>query len=289
MEIKGVITALVTPFSNGKVDYGKIRELVRLQIAAKVDGILPMGTTGESPTLSADEHLKVIETVIDEAKNRCLILAGTGANSTTEAIELTIEAKRMGAHATLQVTPYYNKPTQEGLYRHFSAVADEAGLPIVLYNIPGRCSVPIAIDTVARLSKNPLIVGIKEAAGSVERVSEVLEVCKISVMCGDDVLTIPMMSVGANGIISVASNLIPAELKAMVDAYAAGRSAEALAIHNKYFRLLKDLFLETNPIPIKAALAMKGLIKEEYRLPICPMSDKNRNILMDTMKKAGLL
>jgi 4-hydroxy-tetrahydrodipicolinate synthase len=288
MEFKGVITALVTPFSKGAVDFGCLKNLVNMQIEAGVDGILPMGTTGESPTLSMQEHSKVIETVINEANGRCLVVAGTGGNSTAEAIELTMSAKRAGADATLQVTPYYNKPTQEGLYRHFSEVA-EVGLPVILYNVPGRSGVPIAVDTVARLSSNQNIVAVKEAGGSVERVSAILDVCDITVMSGDDSLALPMMSVGATGVISVASNIIPAELKALVDAANAGDFAKALELHQRYYRFFKDQFIETNPIPIKAAMAIKGLLQEEYRLPLCPMSDANREVLRGTMSHCGMI
>jgi 4-hydroxy-tetrahydrodipicolinate synthase len=289
MEMKGVYTALVTPFSRGAVDFDKLRELVEFQIAGGVDGIVPVGTTGESPTLSFEEHMKVIEIVIETAKKRCLIVAGTGANSTSEAIELTKHAKTAGADATLQVTPYYNKPTQEGLYRHFSTVADEAGLPVVLYNVPGRSGVPIAVETIARLSKNPLIVSVKEAGGSVERVSAILDLCDITVLSGDDMLTVPMMAVGATGIISVASNIIPAELKVMVDAYAAGNVNKAMALHKKYYCLFRDLFVETNPIPIKTAMAMKGMIAEEFRLPLCEISASGREKLTAALKRCGIL
>jgi len=263
--------------------------LVEFQIQGNVAGIVPVGTTGESPTLSCKEHLKVIETVIEVANGRCQIIAGTGANSTEEAIELTIEAKKLGADATLQVSPYYNKPTQEGLYRHFSVIADKVGLPVMLYNVPGRSGVTIAETTVARLAKNPRIVAIKEAAGSVDRVSAILDLCDIAVLSGDDSLTLPMMSVGATGVVSVASNLIPAELTEMVESYANGNIAEALKLHQKYYGLFRDLFIETNPIPVKAAMAMTGLLHEEYRLPLCEMSEANREKLLATVKKCGLL
>jgi 4-hydroxy-tetrahydrodipicolinate synthase len=289
MQLQGVYTALVTPFTNGEIDYAKLRELVERQIAGGVDGIVPVGTTGESPTLTFDEHQKLIAEVIKTTDKRCAIIAGTGANSTAEAIELTKHAKAAGADASLQVTPYYNKPTQEGLYRHFSAVADETGLPIVLYNVPGRSGVPIAVDTVARLSKNENIVAVKEAAGSAERVSQILDVCDITVLSGDDALTLPMMSVGAKGVISVASNIIPAEMKAMVDAFAAGNVQEALELQLKYYCLFRDQFIETNPIPIKTALAMAGIIKEEFRLPLCEISDANRTKLAASLKRCGIL
>ena len=286
MELKGVYTALVTPFSNGRVDYGKLRELVAMQIEGGVDGIVPVGTTGESPTLSPEEHMKVITEVIVTANKRCRIMAGSGANSTEEAILLTLHAKEAGADCSLQVSPYYNKPTQEGLYRHFSTIADKCELPLVLYNVPGRTGISIAADTVARLAKNNNILGIKEASGSVERVSEIAELCDLPVMCGDDSLTVPMMVVGAKGVISVASNFLPKELKEMVDACAAGDYAKALTIHNKYFRLFKDLFIESNPIPVKAAMNMMGLIEEEYRLPLCPLQPGNREKLKATLSKA---
>ncbi len=289
MELKGVYTALVTPFSKGEIDYGKLRQLVELQIKGGVDGIVPVGTTGESPTLSMEEHMRVIDEVIAAARGRCKILAGTGANSTAEAIELTKHAKKAGADSTLQVAPYYNKPTQEGLYRHFSVIADECELPVVLYNVPGRCGVAIAADTVARLAKNANIVGVKEASGSAERVSEILELCKIDILSGDDSLTLPMMALGAKGVISVASNIIPAPLKKLTDAMAKGDLKTALEVHNANFRLLKDLFIESNPIPVKAAMAMMGLIEEEYRLPLCPMAEKNRQVLKATLTHAGLI
>ena len=277
MSIQGLYTALITPFSHGAVDYGKLKEIVEMQIAGGVDGILPTGTTGESPTLSVEEHLDVIEKVIEYANGRCKIMAGTGANCTEEAIKLTRRAKAMGADSCLQVTPYYNKPTQEGLYRHFSKIADDCGLPSVLYNVPGRTGVAIAADTIARLAS-------KEAGGSVERVSEILNLCDITVMSGDDSLTVPMMAVGAKGVISVASNIYPAELKKMVDFCAAGNFAEGLKLHRRFYSLFKHLFIESNPIPVKAAMAMMGLIEEEYRLPLCPISEKNRAILAETLK-----
>lgn len=289
MEFKGVYTALITPFRNGAVDYDALEALVEKQIAGNVAGIVPVGTTGESPTVSPEEHLKIIESVVKSAAGRCQVVAGTGANSTEEAVYLTNEAKAIGADATLQVTPYYNKPTQEGLYRHFSTVADKCQLPVVLYNIPGRSGVPINIDTIERLASNPMVCAVKEAAGSVDRVSEILEKIDIAVLCGDDSLTVPMISVGAKGVISVASNLIPGELSQMVGAALAGDFAAALALHRKYYRVFKDLFIETNPIPIKAAMAMAGHCAEEYRLPLCEMGSTNRQKLADALKNCGIL
>ena len=289
MEFKGVYTALVTPFVNGGVDWKALRELVEMQVKGRVAGIVPVGTTGESPTLSCEEHLKVIEAVVETAAGRCTIIAGTGANSTEEAVHLTREAKAVGADATLQVTPYYNKPTQEGLYRHFSTVADKVGLPVVLYNVPGRSGVPIAETTVARLAKNPVIAAVKEAAGSVDRVSMIRELCDITVLSGDDSLALPMMAVGASGVISVSSNLIPAEMTELVEAAAAGNFARALELHRKYYCLFRDQFIETNPIPIKAAMAMAGMIAEEYRLPLCELSAEHREKLAATLKRCGII
>ena len=290
MELKGVYTAIATPFNkDGGVDYGKFEALIEMQIRGGVSGILPVGTSGESPTLNMEEHSKVISTAVRVAAGRCKIMAGSGANCTAEALELTKRAKEDGADCSLQVTPYYNKPTQEGLYRHFSTIADTCDLPIVLYNVPGRTGIPIAVDTIARLASNPNVLGVKEAGGSVDRVSEILDACETSVMCGDDSLTVPMMSVGAKGVISVASNVIPAEMQALCDACEAGDFATALAIHKKYYKLFRHLFIESNPIPVKAALAMMGLIEEEYRLPLCPLAAKNREILAATMKGCGLI
>ena len=290
MELKGVYTAIATPFNkDGGVDYGKFEALIEMQIRGGVSGILPVGTSGESPTLNMEEHSKVISTAVRVAAGRCKIMAGSGANCTAEAIELTKRAKEDGADCSLQVTPYYNKPTQEGLYRHFSTIADTCDLPIVLYNVPGRTGIPIAVETIARLASNPNVLGVKEAGGSVDRVSEILDACETSVMCGDDSLTVPMMSVGARGVISVASNVIPAEMQALCDACEAGDFATALAIHKKYYKLFRHLFIESNPIPVKAALAMMGLIEEEYRLPLCPLAAKNREILAATMKGCGLI
>ena len=286
MEMCGVYTALVTPFTKeGKVDYGKLGELLEIQIAGGVDGVVPVGTTGESPTLDAEEHMKVIEETVKRAAGRCKVMAGTGANCAEEAVALTKHAAEVGADCTLQVTPYYNKPTQEGLYRHFSMVADTCKLPVVLYNVPGRTGTPIAAETIARLAKNTNVLAVKEAGGSVERVSEILSLCDIAVMCGDDSLTVPMMSVGAKGVISVASNIIPAELKKMTDACAAGDFASALLLHRKYYKLFKTLFIESNPIPVKAAMAILGQIEEVYRLPLCEMAQGNRDKLESVMRE----
>lgn len=289
IRLQGVFTALITPFRNGAVDWDALRELIEQQIRGRVAGIVPVGTTGESPTLSCEEHLEVIRFAVEAAAHRCLIVAGTGANSTAEAAHLTREAKAIGADATLQVTPYYNKPTQEGLYRHFSTVADEVGLPVVLYNVPGRTGVPIAEATVARLAANPLVVAIKEAAGSVDRVSAIRDMCDLTVLSGDDSLTLPMMAVGASGVVSVSSNIIPLQMTEMVEAALAGDFVRAREYHRKYYALFRDQFIETNPVPIKAALAMTGLIAEEYRLPLCELSAEHREKLAATLKRCGIL
>ena len=279
MKIQGLYTALVTPFHNGAVDYDKLTRLVEMQIAAGVDGISPVGTTGESPTLSFEEHERVIATVVQLVNGRCKVLAGSGANSTAEALHLTRHAKADGADFSLQVAPYYNKPTQEGLYRHFATIADSCDIPIVIYNVPGRSGVAVSAETIARLAKNCNVAGVKEASGSVDRVSEILDLCDIPVLSGDDALTVPMMSVGAVGVVSVASNVIPKEMKQLVDLCLAGSFDQASVMHRKLYRFFKAMFVETNPIPVKAALAIRGLIDEEYRLPLCPPSDKNREFL----------
>ena len=289
MKLQGVYTALATPFRNGKVDYEALEALLERQIAGKVAGVVPVGTTGESPTLSMEEHTEVIARTVEIVNGRCQVIAGSGANSTEEAIHLTREAKAAGADASLQVTPYYNKPTQEGIYRHFSVIAEKSQLPVVLYNVPGRAGVPIAVETIARLAANPLMVAVKEAGGSVDRVSAIKNLCDITVLSGDDSLTLPMISVGAAGIISVASNIIPAELSEMVSLALKGDFISALAYHKKYYALFRDLFIESNPIPIKAAMALRGEIACEYRLPMCEMSQAHLEVLTATMKKCGVL
>ena len=286
---QGAYTALVTPFGrDGSVDYGRLRELVEFQIAGGIDGLVPVGTTGESPTLDVDEHLEVIRVVVETAARRVKVVAGTGANSTAEALELTAQAKAMGVDGTLQVTPYYNKPTQAGLIKHFSAVAD-LGLPVILYNVPGRAGCEIAVPTVAELAKHPHVVAVKEAAGSVDRVSRLKAACEIEVLSGDDGLTLPMMSVGACGVISVASNVAPKAVADLVHAAAAGRWDEARALHYKYYALFNDVFIETNPIPIKAAMEMAGLGPAVYRLPLCEMAPANRDKLRATLQACGVV
>lgn len=286
---EGAYTAIITPFNrNGDVDYGKLRELVERQIAAGIDGLVPVGTTGESPTLDYAEHNRVIEVCVETARGRAKVIAGTGANSTREALELTQHAKDCGADATLQVTPYYNKPNQQGLIRHFTAVAD-LGLPTVLYNIPGRTSRELDIATVVELSKHPNIVAIKEAGGSVDRVSQIVTRTQLTVLSGDDSLTLPMMAVGGRGVISVASNVAPQAVADMVHAALRGDWARAQALHLKYYRLFTDLFLDTNPIPVKSAMAMMGLAEEAYRLPLCETTPAIKEKLAETLRALDLL
>ncbi|HEY5042986.1 MAG TPA: 4-hydroxy-tetrahydrodipicolinate synthase [Verrucomicrobiae bacterium] len=288
----GTYTAIVTPFHGGQLDEAALERLVKFQIKGGVDGIVPVGTTGESPTVNCEEHIRIIELAVKFSAGKIKVLAGTGANATSEAISLTQAAEKIGADGSLQVAPYYNKPTQEGLYQHFKAIARATKLPIVLYSIPGRCGVEIAVDTVKRLAadcKN--IVGIKEAGGSCDRVSQLRAALgpKFEILSGDDSLTVPFMSVGANGVISVASNVIPREVSQMVKAFARGDARKALALHAKFYPLFKDLFIETNPTPVKAALAMMKLIEEEYRLPLVPMNPKNWDVLRTTLKRCDVL
>lgn len=288
----GTYTAIVTPFKNGGIDEPALERVIREQVRGGVDGIVPVGTTGESPTVDYEEHIHIIKLSVKFAAGRIKVLAGTGGNSTTEAIYLTEHAEKAGADGSLQVAPYYNKPTQEGLFQHFREVARKTRLPIVLYSIPGRCGVEIGVETVARLNRDCRnIVGIKEAGGNPDRVSQLRAALgpRFEIMSGDDSLTLSFMAVGAQGIISVASNVIPNQVARMVKAFAGGNFKQALALHQKYYPLFKDLFIETNPVPVKAALAMLGQIEEEYRLPLVKMSEKNRQLLKSTMQACGLL
>ena len=288
----GTYTAIVTPFKNGKIDEPALERVIKAQIKGGVDGIVPVGTTGESPTLDYEEHVRVIELSVKFAHGKVKVLAGTGANSTSEAIYLTKAAEDVGADGSLQVAPYYNKPTQEGLFQHFHAVARSTKLPIILYSIPGRCGVEIAVDTVDRLIHDSAnVVGIKEAGGTPDRVSQMRARLgrEFVILSGDDSLTLPFMAVGAQGVISVASNIIPKEVTHMVRAFALGKPAIALKLHAKYYPIFKDLFIETNPVPVKAALALLGMIDEEYRLPLVAMSAANRETLKATLVACGVL
>ncbi|MGE5190138.1 MAG: 4-hydroxy-tetrahydrodipicolinate synthase [Gemmatimonadota bacterium] len=277
----GAIVAIVTPFRNGKVDGPALKKLVEFQIAGGTDGIVPCGTTGESPTLSYEEHERVIDIVVAAAAGRVPVIAGTGSNNTKEAIVLTRYARKAGADAALVITPYYNKPTQEGLYRHFRAVAEAADLPIVLYNVPARTGVNLAAETVARLSAIPNIVGVKEASGNLNQVCDVLRLVPrtFCVLSGDDGLFFPMLALGAKGVISVASNVAPRAMADLYDSFAMGEISRAREIHFRLWPLFHALFVETNPIPVKTGLAMMKRIREEIRLPLCPMSESNRKVL----------
>ena len=278
MSFAGTHTALVTPFRNGRFDADAFRRLIEEQIAGGITGIVPVGTTGESPTLDHEEHNEVIRTAIEAAAGRCLVTAGTGSNATSEAVALTVEAERLGADAALLVAPYYNKPSQEGLYRHFRAISESVKIPLVLYSIPGRCGIEIGVETVVRLARDcPNIRSIKEAGGSVERVSQLRATLpdNFEILSGDDSLTIPFLAVGAVGVISVASNLLPAGISQMVRLWLDGDTAGALALHRKFYALFKDLFIEPNPVPVKFGLSLRGIMSDEVRLPLCEMSEAN--------------
>jgi 4-hydroxy-tetrahydrodipicolinate synthase len=286
----GAMVALVTPFQGGKVDFDTLDELIEFQVENGIDAIVPVGTTGECPTLSHEEHKQVIERVVKTVNGGTRVIAGAGSNSTAEAIELTAFAKKVGADATLQVCPYYNKPTQEGFYQHFKAIADEVDLPIVLYNIPSRCGAGLTPETVARLAEHDNIVGIKEATGSLDQASEIAMRCDITIISGDDSLTLPLASVGAKGVISVVANIVPADVKAMTDLILEGDLVSARQWHRKLFVLSKNMLtLATNPIPIKAALAMLDMCSEELRLPMTPLEDSKKAALRKTLQEYGLL
>jgi len=284
---RGTFTALVTPFRNSAIDVAAFEKLIENQIAAGISGVVAVGTTGESPTLSHEERQELIRLAIATAKKRCLVLAGTGSNATQHAVADTKTAEKLGADGALLVAPYYNKPSQEGLFRHFKTIADATSLPIMLYNIPGRCGVDIAPDTVTRLANESRnIVSIKEASGSVERISELRARLpeSFTILSGDDSLTLPFMSVGAVGVVSVASNVVPAEVCALVRAYECGDAKLAFRLHGKMFPLFKDLFIEPNPVPVKTALAWRGAMSGEVRLPLCEMSEANQTRLRKTLE-----
>jgi len=286
---KGSMVALVTPFKNGKIDFGTLRKLVDFHLASGTDVIVPCGTTGESATMSHDEHKSVLSFVVDHVKGRVPVICGAGSNNTEEAIELVRHAKKIGGNGVLVVTPYYNKPTQEGLFRHYEYLAKKVDIPFVLYNVPGRTGVSISPETVARLSKIDNIVAIKEASGSLDQVSQILSLCPITVLSGEDSLTLPMLSLGAQGAISVTANVVPDLSRRMIHAYLEGDIEEARELHYRMLGLAKVLFIETNPIPVKAALAMMGKIREEYRLPLCSMSKDNKEKLRKVLLELGVL
>lgn len=283
---RGTFTALVTPFRNGDVDLAALEKLIEAQIAAGITGIVAVGTTGESPTLTHDERETVIRKCVEMARGRCTVLAGTGSYSTRDAIAATQRAESLGADGALIVAPYYNKPSQDGLFSHFKAIAEATKLPIMLYNIPGRCGVDIGADTVVRLGQTCRnIVSIKEASGSVQRVSElrVRLPNEFTILSGDDGLTLPFLAVGAVGVVSVASNAFPSEVCAIVNAFASGGIKAAEQTHRKMFGLFHDLFIEPNPVPIKTLLAWRGAMSGEVRLPLCEMAAANQRKLRQTL------
>ncbi len=293
MKYRGLYTAIVTPFRENQVDVNALRLLIDDQIAAGVDGIVPVGTTGESPTLSTEEHLEVIRVTAEHVAGRCQVIAGTGSNSTDEAIEMTRAAETLGATGTLQVCPYYNKPNQEGVYRHFRAIAENTKLPIMLYSIPGRSGIEIAIPTVAALAKDCAnITALKEAGGQVDRVNQLVQAvpADFAILSGDDGLTLPFIACGAQGLVSVASNLIPASMKLLVDTALSGEGLQALRLQKVLYPLLQGLMsLDTNPGPIKAALNLKGKIANELRLPLVPLSEEKYEQLRSMLTTHGLL
>ena len=286
----GSLVALVTPFKNGKLDEEALAALIEFQITNGTHGIVPCGTTGESATLSHQEHERVVAFTVEVVNGRVPVIAGTGSNSTDEAISFTKHAKAIGANGALLITPYYNKPTQEGLYRHYTAVAKAVEFPLVLYNIPGRTCVNMTPSTVARLAEIPTVVAIKEGSGSLQQVSEIIQVCgdRITVLSGDDPLTLPMMAIGAQGVITVTANIAPADMATMVNASIKGDYHEARKLHYKLAPLFSALFYETNPIPVKAALAHMGKIQNEVRLPMTTLSVENQEKLVQVMKSSGL-
>ncbi len=285
---RGTYTALVTPFKGDEVDVEAFERLIETQIAGGISGIVPVGTTGESPTLSQGERHHVIELAVNCARGRCQVIAGTGSNSTRDAILHTKEAEGIGADGALLVAPYYNKPSQEGLFRHFTAIAEATSLKLMLYNIPGRCAIDIAADTVVRLAgASANVVSIKEASGSVDRVSELVRRLPepFTVLSGDDSLTLPFLAVGAVGVVSVASNLFPAEVVRLVKLFLDGKSDEARELHRKFFPLFRDIFLEPNPVPAKTVLAWRGAMSAECRLPLVGMSEANAARLRQTVEE----
>jgi 4-hydroxy-tetrahydrodipicolinate synthase len=288
---KGAITAIVTPFKNGQFDEAAYRELIEFQIKGGIHGIVPCGTTGESATLSHAEHKRVVETCIDQVKKRVMVIAGTGSNNTAESLELTQHAEAAGADAALMITPYYNKPTQEGLYQHYKTVASNTRIPIVVYNVPSRTSVNLLPETVARLADLPTIKGIKEATGDLKQCAKVLQLCgdKITVLSGDDFTVLPLLAVGGMGVISVTSNVAPGDMAGMCNAFFAGDLAKARALHYKMWPLMEAMFFETNPTPAKTALKMMGKITGEVRQPLCPLSAANEDKLRQVMQKYGLI
>jgi 4-hydroxy-tetrahydrodipicolinate synthase len=289
-QFAGVTVALITPFKSGEVDFERLNRLVDWHVEQGTDCLAPVGTTGESPTLDHTEHERVIAAVTERAARRIKVMAGTGSNSTREAIRLTRFAKRAGADGVLMVGPYYNKPTQEGYYQHFAAVAEAVDIPIVLYNIPGRTGSNILPETIARLARFANIVGIKEATGSLDQASQISVLCDLTILSGDDSLTLPLMSIGGQGVVSVVGNIVPRDMKALVSAFKGGNLAQAQEWHRKLFPLCRDMLgAATNPIPIKAAMKLLGRDSGEMRLPLCPLDSVGETRLKQTLTDYGLL
>jgi 4-hydroxy-tetrahydrodipicolinate synthase len=290
-QFAGLSVAIVTPFKNGDVDYADLNQLVDWHVEQGTDCLVPVGTTGESPTLDHEEHERVIAAVCERARGRIKVMPGTGSNSTKEAIRLTKFAKRAGADGALSVGPYYNKPTQEGYYRHFAAVAEAVDLPICLYNIPGRTGSNILPETIARIAeKCPQLVAVKEATGSLDQASQIAALCDVTILSGDDSLTLPLLSIGGRGVISVVGNIVPRDMKALVTAFLSGDVAGAQRWHRKLFPLCRDMLgVATNPIPVKAALALLGRGTGELRLPMTPLDDAGRDKVRKTLVQYGLL
>jgi len=289
-QFAGVTVALVTPFQDGQVDFERLGRLVDWHVEQGTDCLAPVGTTGESPTLDHDEHERVMAAVTERARGRIKVMPGTGSNSTREAIRLTRFAKRTGADGALMVGPYYNKPTQEGYYRHFAAVAEAVDLPIVLYNIPGRTGSNILPETMARLARLPQVVAVKEATGMLDQASQIAALCDLTLLSGDDSLTLPLMSIGARGVVSVVGNIVPRDMKAMVSAFEAGRLREAQEWHRRLFPLCRDMLgAATNPIPIKTAMRLLGRDSGELRLPLCPMDAAGEARVRQTLVDYGLV
>lgn len=296
MNLQGAMTAMVTPFgTDGQVDFDRLRKNVHFQIKHGIDALVPVGTTGESPTLSHEEHRQVIECVVEAVRSgqrRVPVIAGAGSNATSEAMSLTKYAHSVGCDAVLSVVPYYNKPTQEGQYRHFMTIADAVDIPVILYNIPGRCGAGLTAGTIARLAKHPNIVGVKEATGVLDMASEIALLCdpkKFIILSGDDSLTLPIMSVGGRGVISVLGNLLPQKVKALTQAVMDMDMTKARKLHLELFNLCRVMFIETNPIPIKTSMAMAGMDSGELRLPMCAMSQSNRAVLETALRSAKLI
>jgi 4-hydroxy-tetrahydrodipicolinate synthase len=289
--LQGAITAIVTPFRDGKLDEGAYRELIEFQIKGGINGIVPCGTTGESATLTHEEHKRVVEACVDQVKKRVPVVAGTGSNNTAEAVELTRHAEQAGADYALLITPYYNKPTQEGVYQHFKTVADNTSIPMVVYNVPSRTSLNLLPETVARLAEFKNIVAIKEATGDLKQCAKIVELCgdKITLLSGDDFTVLPLLAIGGAGVISVVSNVAPKDMADMCAAFAKGDVKTAQKLHYKMWPLMEAMFYETNPTPAKTALNMMGKISGEVRQPLCPMSPANQDKLRQVLKQYGLI